>query len=278
VKQEEEMENTKLREALERVFFAAEDEVSTHGILGSDCKCPLCIAVAEYRAALREATPAATEGGEKLDMHKINRCPHCNHYHSSAQGCVPCPDCGGTGDGKWNEPAICTACNGTGKVDPASPSLPAKEERREDEIRARIVHLMSPLERTGWKKRVTDEIVNYIMALYRPAPQPAATVRFCAVCEIDHEDITQEPDSEPHFIKYHCGRTGKTFVGLDAAWDASAASRDSEIAALKAIAERYDILFDLYADHIHDHRLGCGKACSQCKELINAQIDAKVKP
>jgi hypothetical protein len=56
------------------------------------------------------------------------------------------------------------------------------------------------------------------------------------------------------------------------------AARDAELAALKAIAERYDILFELYADHIHDHRLGCGEACDQCKQLINAQIDAKVKP
>lgn len=163
------MENTKLREALERVFFAAEDEVSTHGILGSDCKCPLCIAVAEYRAALREATPAATEGGEKLDMHKINRCPHCNHYHSSAQGCVPCPDCGGTGDGKWNEPAICTACNGTGKVDPASPSLPAKEERPWEAKCSRCGLNMGD----GIHCPGTTQYHSFTYQV--PAPQPAAT-------------------------------------------------------------------------------------------------------
>ena len=38
-------------------------------------------------------------------------------------------------------------------------------------------------------------------------------IQFCAVCEIDHEGITQEPDDEPGFIIYTCHRTGKTFVG-----------------------------------------------------------------
>jgi hypothetical protein len=60
-----------------------------------------------------------------------------------------------------------------------------------------------------------------------------------------------------------------------AAWSAALASQGDEIKALKA---RYNVLFELYADHIHDHRLGAGKACDGCKAMIDAQIDAALEP
>jgi hypothetical protein len=56
--------------------------------------------------------------------------------------------------------------------------------------------------------------------------------------------------------------------------DALAAALASQGDEIKALRDRYDILFELYADHIHDHRLGTGKACDRCRAEISAQIDA----
>jgi hypothetical protein len=76
------------------------------------------------------------------------------------------------------------------------------------------------------------------------------------------------PDSETYNIF-------RLKSGWDAGYSAALASQGDEI---KALRDRYDILFELYADHIHDHRLGTGKACDGCKAMIDAQIDAALEP
>lgn len=42
---------------------------------------------------------------------------------------------------------------------------------------------------------------------------------------------------------------------------------------LVQLRKRYDILFDLYVKHIHEHRLGTGEICDGCIELANKEID-----
>ena len=38
------------------------------------------------------------------------------------------------------------------------------------------------------------------------------------------------------------------------------------------LQKRYDVLFEMYVEHIHEHRLGIGKTCSDCIRLANEEI------
>ncbi|MDD5170508.1 MAG: hypothetical protein PHN75_16955 [Syntrophales bacterium] len=117
-------------------------------------------------AALREASAEGCTC-KPVDVYKIQLCQYCNHYHAPVDGCVPCPDCKGTGDGKWTEPAICTACGGTGKVQhPASP--PKDRELGPDDIYLWECKPCHGLAFSQQKCMDCGELMKPVV--YRPAP------------------------------------------------------------------------------------------------------------
>ena len=43
------------------------------------------------------------------------------------------------------------------------------------------------------------------------------------------------------------------------------------------LQKRYDVLFEMYVEHIHEHRLGVGKTCEDCIRLANKEIERRLK-
>lgn len=46
---------------------------------------------------------------------------------------------------------------------------------------------------------------------------------------------------------------------------------------IEELQKRYDILFEMYVEHIHEHRLGVGKTCDDCIRLANEEIENRLK-
>jgi len=42
------------------------------------------------------------------------------------------------------------------------------------------------------------------------------------------------------------------------------------------LQKRYDVLFEMYVEHIHEHRLGVGKTCDDCVRLANEEIERRL--
>jgi hypothetical protein len=102
-------------------------------------------------------------------------------------------------------------------------------------------------------------------------PSPSLPAKEERRCKCGHTRLDHYPDSPCAICACEVYRPAPQ----PAAQNAALASQGDEIKALKA---RYNVLFELYADHIHDHRLGAGKACDGCKAMIDAQIDAALEP
>jgi len=46
---------------------------------------------------------------------------------------------------------------------------------------------------------------------------------------------------------------------------------------LNNLQKRYDVLFEMYVEHIHEHRLGVGVTCFDCVDLANRQIERRLE-
>ena len=45
---------------------------------------------------------------------------------------------------------------------------------------------------------------------------------------------------------------------------------------MSELQKRYDVLFEMYTEHIHEHRLGVGKTCDSCIALANSEIESRL--
>ena len=89
----------------------------------------------------------------------------------------------------------------------------------------------------------------------------------CKICNIEHkmreiELIGGSVFDNKTIKRFKCKLTNKEWVS----WE-----------VLDDLQNRFDVLFDLYAEHIHEHRFGVGEKCEDCIRIVNEQIDAKIK-
>ena len=59
-------------------------------------------------------------------------------------------------------------------------------------------------------------------------------------------------------------------------WAPNGTAIEVQMATVDELQKRYDVLFEMYVEHIHDHRLGAGKGCSDCVRLANLEIERRL--